>query len=185
MEYNLSILIPTLESRKLQLHGLLEHLYEQKDDSIQLLPFLDDGTMTIGFKRNWLLDACSGEYMAFIDDDDHVSDDYIKTLLEGIKTGVDAISLRGQIRIDGGEPEIFEHSIKYDRWITTENKIKYERYTNHLNCIKSSIGKQMTFLENNFGEDHDYSNQLKASGLIKTEYYTDKILYFYDYKSNK
>ena len=185
MDCKLSILIPTLENRKLQLHSLLEDLYQQKDESIELIPFMDAGEMSIGDKRNWLLDVAKGDFLCFIDDDDKISPQYIATLLKGIKTNPDAISLRGVITIDGGNKEVFEHSIKYDRWVTTNNPIKYERYTNHLNCIRSSIAKQMTFPSSNFGEDHDYSNQLKASGLIKTEHYTDDILYYYNYISNK
>ena len=110
---------------------------------------------------------------------------YIETLLKAIEHSPDAVSLRGEITIDGGKPEIFEHSIKYSEWKTTDNKIKYERYTNHLNCIKSEIAKQIKYPEIRHGEDHQYSKALQASGLVKNEYYTDKIMYYYNYKSNK
>jgi hypothetical protein len=40
----------------------------------------------------------------------------------------------------------------------------------------------MRFPETNMGEDHDYSKQLLASRLIKTEYWNpEEVTYYYDY----
>lgn len=190
----LQILIPTLPERKESFDSLVAVLrnqtiaagYEWEKDVHYLFDDTGKGLMSIGEKRNLLLDWAIADYVAFFDDDDRPSPYYIKHVMEGISKGVDACSLRGVITWDGERPEIFEHSIKYSEWKTNSTgDIKYERNTNHLNVIKRSIAQQFRFPETSFGEDHDFSKQLHASGLIKTEHYIDEIIYNYQYKSNK
>jgi hypothetical protein len=106
-------------------------------------------------------------------------------ILKALKSKPDCLSLRGVITFDGHEPKIFEHSIKYSEYRTTANVITYERYPNHLNVIKSSIAKQFTFPEINFGEDTDWATQINKSGLLKKEVYIEEIIYYYKYVSNK
>lgn len=146
--------------------------------------------ISIGTKRNNLLQRSKGEYICFVDDDDDVSTDYVKLLLEGINKGVDCCSLKGIYTVDGLMDGLFEHSLKYQEWKTNSDiqsatHIKYERYPNHLNCIKSSIAKQFKFPEKNFGEDHDWSKRLHESGLLKTEHYIEQPIYFYKYITKK
>ena len=194
----LAILIPTIESddpkkdRREYLHKLLAELDKQivranaTDDAV-IIPYADDGTKTIGEKRNILLSM--GIKVAlnvvFFDDDDYPGDTYIKHLMDGINGGFDCCSLRGVMLTDGENPELFEHSIKYGAWATTDNHVKYERYPNHLNCIKSSIAKLFKFPETNHGEDKAWSDAVHKSGLIKSEYYTDDVIYVYQFNSNK
>ena len=180
----LSILIPSLTSRNESLGELLYTLNNQQTDEVEVLLEIDNGEASIGAKRNKLLQRAKGEYISFIDDDDMISRHYIKEALEGIRWGVDCISLRGVITFDGKNPEIFEHSIQYKEYKTnTTGLIKYERYPNHLNVIKSSIAKQFTFPEINHGEDTDFATQIYKSGLIKTEHFIDEVLYHYQYKN--
>lgn len=155
-----------------------------KDNRVQLLSN-DSTAISIGEKRNKLLNDAEGEYVCFIDDDDSISRNYISLLLHGIDNGVDCCSLKGMYYVDGVFDGIFEHSLMYKEWKTNNSiqsatPIKYERYPNHLNCIKSSIAKQFRFPETNFGEDHNWSKQIHESGLIKTEHYISDILYYYD-----
>ena len=185
----LSILIPTIAKRRLLLDNLLTELNEQIKgivdvssveiiiDKIEVEP--------IGKKRNELLREAKGEYVCFFDDDDLPSNDYIETLLKAIETKPDCVSLRGIMTTNGLNPEIFEHSIRYKAWKTTKNKIKYERYPNHLNCIRADIAKQFKFPEVNHGEDFAWSKAIHESGLLKKEFYVDSVLYYYKYITNK
>jgi len=177
----LSILICTLPERKLMLTSLLVKLNRQIKEEVDI-HLAHEPHLTIGEKRNLLLENATGEYVCFIDDDDMVSDNYIDLLMEGINKGVDCCSLRGAYSVDGKLDGYFEHSLKYNQWQTVpglEVFIRYERFPNHLNCIKSSIAKQFKFPEKNFGEDHDWSKQIHESGLIKTEHYIPEVIYYY------
>jgi glycosyltransferase involved in cell wall biosynthesis len=189
----LSILIPSLVSRNKKLDALCNsitfqmHQYmlgEKIDFGVfELLCQIDNGEMSIGQKRNELLDSAKGEYLCFIDDDDTISADYIELVLKGIKTKPDCCSLNGLITTDGGNPKAFVHSIKHNNWYE-ENNIYY-RPPNHLNCIKSQIAKQFKFPLTNSGEDADWSMQIAKSGLLKTESEIKETIYYYDYISNK
>jgi len=184
----LSILIPTIPSRVQMFDRLIAHLNQQTQfyDNIEIRSATSINA-TIGEKRNILLSEAKGEYIAFTDDDDRISDDYINRLMWGIKLGVDCCSLKGSYSIDGVFNGIFEHSLRYNIWRTNdsaryspETTIKYERYPNHLNCIRADIAKQFKFPEVNHGEDHNWAKQIHESGLLKTEHYIDSIIYYYD-----
>lgn len=192
----LSILILTIEERYFEFNTIMSELSKQvvalsaKDgidywEKIEILKDPRGPSFSKGEKRNDLLQSCTGEYFCFIDDDDMVSEIYIETLVRAIELKPDCVSLRGIFTNDGQNPEIFEHSLKYPEWRTTTNEIKFERYPNHLNCIKSSIGKLFKFPPINHGEDHKWSMAVHESNLLKNEYYTDQILYYYQYKSKK
>lgn len=188
----LSILICTLDKRESQLEELLKQLYGQRvnlpyPNVVEFLIERDNGEQLVGEKRNKLLQKAAGKYLCFVDDDDKVSDNYLELLLKAVESDCDCASLKGEITIDGGPIEIFEHSLKYHEWLTNPegSEIRYERYPNHLSLLIASIAKQFKFPEKNHGEDHDWSRQIHESGLLKSEYYIDDILYYYNYISNK
>lgn len=182
----LSVLIPTIVGRESQYDSLINKLSSQYNGGeIEICTEKDNRETPIGAKRNKLLETASGKYLTFIDDDNGISDNYIALLLKAIESDCDCASLKGIITTNGGNPEIFEHSMKYGQWRTTTNEIKYERGINHLNLVRASIAKQFKFPEINHGEDHNWATQLQNSGLLKTEYYIDEILYFYNYRTTK
>lgn len=187
----LSILIPTLASRQDQCLSLVDTLLDQVERAnliglVEIITQYDEGQKSIGTKRNELIQKAKGKYVCFVDDDDSISINYIDLLMQGIEKDVDCCSLRGIITWDGESPEIFEHSIKYNAYKTNDTGFpKYERYPNHLNCIKKSIANQIQYPEISHGEDTDFATKLYQSGLIKTEHYIDSVLYHYQFKPNK
>lgn len=175
-------LAPILSSDMIS-SGATYSIWKDTYNDVEVIYYMDDKVLSIGQKRNILMRFANGEYLNFIDDDDLISDTYFKVILSGIDTGADAIELKGIITEDGMNPKLFIHSMKYDHWFEKDNV--YYRNNNHLSPIKSYIAKQMKFPETNNGEDHDYSKQLHASGLIKTEYPVSEPYYFYEYRSKK
>lgn len=186
----LSILICTLPKREYMFRELVVFLSSQVIDfdegAIEIL-FDDSEVDSIGEKRNRLMGRAKGKWLCAIDDDDKVSSNYIKLLLEATESDCDCASLKGEITIDGGIPEIFEHSIKYNEWKTNPkgSDIRHERFPNHLNLVKASIAKQFQFPEKNFSEDFDWSTELHNSGLLRIEHYIPDVIYFYNFISNK
>jgi glycosyltransferase involved in cell wall biosynthesis len=155
----------------------------QYPNDVEIIWCHDNKEFSIGSKRNALLLKASGDYLAFIDSDDLITEHYFKEIFKGIEKGVDCCSLNGIITEDGNNPKTFIHSIKYDSWF--EKDEIYYRNSNHLNCVRSSIAKQMKFPETNHGEDKSYSEQLLKSGLLKTEHWIEDIIYLYEFRSKK
>lgn len=189
--YKLAILICTLPDRQSFLLRLMEILLRQKTDEVVI--FTDDRVnASIGEKRNHLLakGVEVARYVAFIDDDDIVSGDYVKQIMKGIEREADCCSLTGVITDDGTNPRKFEHSIIHRAYETVTDTtgyalIKYLRYPNHLNAIKSEIAGRFQFPEINHGEDTDWATQIFKSGLLKFEHWIEDIIYYYEYRSNK
>ena len=170
----LSILICSITERAKLLHRLLVHLKVQMSDEVEIITEIDNREMTIGEKRNKLLLRACGDYVAFIDDDDLVSDDYISKILAAIKTSPDCCSLQGEIT-RGKRMNVFLHSIEYDHWF--RNCEIYYRCPNHLNAIKRSIALQVGFAHKNSEEDRDFSTQIYS--LLKTEEKIAGTIYYY------
>lgn len=144
--------------------------------------------ISIGEKRNGLLKLAvkyqaDDGHLAFVDDDDELSRNYVALLLEGIAKGVDCCSLTGIINEKGKESK-FIHSMRYDSWFTGEDGVYY-RSVNHLNGVKTSIASQIKFPHQDHGEDRVWSDNLRDSGLLKTEHWIEQPIYFYNPSSNR
>lgn len=205
----LSILIPTTPDRYWSLQAILRCFEKQSekwaasickvnseqffttyiyDNKIEVLIFEDNKQRSIGYKRNYLYEKANGEYCASFDSDDLPSENYFSLILNGIKNSPDCLSLRGEMTTDGKDPQTFEHSLQYSEWKDNGSQypaVRYERYPNHLNVIRSYIAKQFKFPEINHGEDKAWSDALHESGLLKTQGYIDKVIYFYKYRTKK
>lgn len=189
----LSILIPSTHSRMDMTMNLTDILLDQIEqggytDIVEVVTLWDKGEKSIGTKRNELIQMAQGEYVAFFDSDDTPSSNYITELMKGISLGVDCCSLKGVITWDGINPELFEHSLKYKEYKTNtigSSAIRYERFPNHLNCIKKSLIFGIKFPEISHGEDTDWATQVFNAGVLKTEYYIDSVIYHYKFVSNK
>lgn len=183
-----SILICTLEERRKSFDCLYEKLMKQIENcglekEIEILWFLDNREASVGYKRNFLLQASQGKYINFIDDDDDIHDNYIHMIYEKLKKGPDCVSLIGIITTDDRRPKKFIHSIRYKTYF--EESGVYFRPPNHLNPIKRSIAIQFPFPNKYFGEDTDWAMMIARSGLIKKEEEIREPYYFYKYVSAK
>ena len=178
-----SILICALDEREHLLKLLLKHLKSQTDKTVEILVKSDNRKMSIGKKRNYLLEKATGDYIAFIDDDDWVDAEYVPLILEAIKTNPDCVGMIGIMSTNGKNQRRFEHYIQYGNYFTL-NQI-YCRPPNHLNPIKREIAQQFKFQEINMGEDTDWAMRICKSGKLVTEVRIDKPIYHYRYQTKK
>lgn len=178
-QYRLSILICTLIGREGLLYELTQFLEKQKRPEVEILIESDDGSMPIGAKRNLMIDKAKGEFVAFVDDDDWVSSDYVDDILAALEQDPDCVGICGEIKSDNTVYNglRFEHSIEYAGWYTGADGVLY-RTPNHLNPVKKEIASVVRFDgTKNGGEDYDYSQRLRP--LLSKEIFVDKILYYY------
>jgi glycosyltransferase involved in cell wall biosynthesis len=183
----LSILICTINSRKEQLNSLLSEISRQTSstDCVQICINSDEkGGKPTGTKRNELLDNAEGDYVVFIDDDDHIMPNYVSAILKALKHEPDVVGFNGYMTTNGTNRENWSISkdLEYETILDSNGKKFYNRFNNHLSPIKAIIAKQIRFPDIFIGEDYQYAKKLKNSELIKTEVFIDEYLYHYDYK---
>jgi glycosyltransferase involved in cell wall biosynthesis len=175
----LSILIATLPQRVIMFNGLLAELANQaKGFDTEILS--DSGIGTVGAKRQRLLQAAKGAYICYIDDDDWITPDYLREILNALQSEPDAVGFRGWITTNGKKPKDFSISMLHEY---TERHNMYFRFHNHLSPVRREIALSVGFKDMSYGEDHDYATRLRP--LIKTEVYIDKKLYHYRYITKK
>lgn len=178
----LSILICSIPSRSFKLQLLVEHLNKQIGfEAVEVLVEVDNKVMTIGAKRQLLLERATGDYVVSIDDDDWVPDYYIQQLLHAIKAKPDCIGFRISCDMQGVR-KTANSSNKYSDWKDNTDGFNYVRTIYHKNPVKREIALHIGYNKNmRFGEDYDYSKRLKASGLLINETYLSLIMYNYRY----
>lgn len=184
----LSILIPSTFDREQMLGKLLDDLYNQiLSESVlaqvEIITDVDDGVLSIGKKRQWMIERAKGEYVVQVDSDDELPNYYVKEILKAIEDNPDVIGFDGHMTHNGGNRENFKISkdLPYTSiWDAHGNK-EYLRFNNHLSPIKRELALKIGFKDIRFGEDYDYAKRLKESVLIKTEVYIHKDMYHYKY----
>ncbi len=183
----LSILVCSVDTRyktflpviQEQLYSQLYALSEADQDRVEIIILTDNKRMMLGHKRNVMVDIAQGEYIAFVDDDDRVADDYIAELLKATETGADSIVFTAEVSLNG-EPPLpcyYSKDVKRDY----NHKEGYYRIPNHICCIKRSVSLKSSFPHLLYGEDAGYGKLLLPH--LKTEHKIDKVLYYYDYNA--
>jgi glycosyltransferase involved in cell wall biosynthesis len=140
----LSILICSLNSRAHLLKRLRAVLDPQLTDEVEVIVNVDDGQLSIGDKRNALLKEATGDYIAFIDDDDMVRTTYVPNILTAILTDPDCVGIEGIMTTNGSTSgRLFIHSLRYHIWF--EDNGVYYRNPNHLSPVKRELALKTGF----------------------------------------
>ena len=107
----LSILILSIPSRLEIFLPLLNKLSSQigESDEVEILSLLDNKSLHIYEKRNELMNIARGTHLTFLDDDDDVSEEYIKKITKSISANptADVISFNQQCFLQGVEARVF------------------------------------------------------------------------------
>ena len=179
-----SILIPTLESRKAtfqKLHAELSHQIHSQNLSqdVEVIHLCDAGELSIGAKRNALLDQASGDFLAFVDDDDLVSPDYVSRICHaiGLDPSVDCIGIRAIITFRGARPSPMSYSV-HNRDISSRGH-EYFRPPFHWNPIRRTIATRYRFPDVSYSEDFHWALLMRDDGVLRRETPIDSPIYFY------
>jgi len=180
-DIQLSILICTLPNRGVFLNRLLSDIIKQSNDNpVEVLYLGDNKAMSVGEKRNALLGMSRGKYIAFIDDDDMVSPDYVEVILEAIRQAdADVFVYDGIYTCDGSRETIFNFDTKncknYNKM--TDGKMVFYRIPNHICVWKRELAIQERFPNKNLGEDSRWAEKMQK--YIKKQARINHHLYYY------
>lgn len=192
-QISLSVLILSLTERL----DLASQLFKKLDslckyDDVEILILTDNRKKTITEKRNNLLDICSGKYLAFLDDDDDVTDKYFDELVPICrKNEHDVITFNQYCSVNGFEFHVtFDHGnpiegVDYS-FLSTNPKYKVKRPPWHVCAWRSELAKAEKFIEirneyNESCEDGEWINRLNKK--VTKPYKIDAVLHKYIYNS--
>jgi len=189
----LSILTPTIPGRERQLQTLQWRIEEQiaalptrteaprsaprTSGQVEHLILSDNRTRSIGAKRQSLLDIARGQYIAFVDDDDGIADNYVQELLAAAASGADVITFL-QHAIYNGKQSVVDFQLGQGDHGFVPGGITI-RDAWHVNAWRRSRVAHCQFGETNYGEDLTWC--LQARRMVETTVHIPKILHFYNH----
>ena len=187
MTIDLSILVCSTHTRwdnfgqeiQRQLWGQYNDLPEEYQARVEILMLTDNKSMMLGHKRNILVGMAQGRYVQFVDDDDRIEPDMLRTILDATDKNTDAITFLAAVSLNGEPPKTCRYSLRYLKDKNTATG--YERVPNHICAIKRELATRVSFPHLPYGEDSGYAKLLRP--LLKTEAHIDRVLYRYDYNS--
>jgi len=171
------ILIATVMSRTSLFTELLESLIPQIEPhagKVEVIAYRDNRQRTIGYKRDALVRAATADYVSHLDDDDIVVDDFVETLLP-LMDGVDYVSYDIVADGNGWDNFVVHHKLNCEpRWGNNERWVDI----GHLMPMRRELHALGKF-SGGWGEDARWSDEIRASGRLKTEHHVDRIMYTY------
>lgn len=188
-DIKLSVLICTVMDRGddfLELWDHFEQLRNGLPDSlkkkVEVIAISDNRKMTIGAKRNLLLDESFGDYVCFVDDDDWVSNNYLLKILWEIAKGPDAVGffVKCENYPRPGQSRIATVGVLDTGWVEENGEIYRPPY--HKTPVRANIAKAARFPNKSYGEDAEYSRRIKQ--FVKTVEFIPESLYVYNAPTN-
>jgi glycosyltransferase involved in cell wall biosynthesis len=181
---DLSILILTLPTRIDSYARLIKSLNQQVIEnnlinSVQILSLCDTKEISVGEKRNILLNKSCGKYVCFIDDDDMIAPNYLSKIISALSSNADVVTFCGDY-VENSIITPFSISMVHRGNFNHPNM--FYRLPNHLCPVKREIALSCQFTDKNYGEDSDYAE--KINNFLKNEFHIQDKLYFYMYDSN-
>lgn len=193
----LSILIPALTSRPWE--RVWSELCRQVKffnqdhgrERVEVLLESDNGEMTSGEKRHLLATRSRGNYRCFVDDDDEVTPTYVSCLVEGCLSGADVVTFNMKVvnaPIVGSATQRGRNILRTrgdELWrlgVYPHHRSAGMMTANHLCAWKKEIADQVAWDPLlGYGDDQLWYKPLYFSGLVKTDWHINRVLYRYLY----
>lgn len=178
----LSILTPAVPSRLDDVNRLSSELARQIGElPVEHIVLLDNKRRTVGEKRDALLRAARGEFVAFVDDDDWVSHDYVPAILNAIAHKPDVVTFRQGVSLtDAGgitQTSTVDFRLGQENGPVVPGGIT-KRNAWHVCAWRRTVAILSRFPATNYGEDWAFAARLCAIAGLK-EIHVPQVLHFY------
>lgn len=182
----LSILTPAVPSRLDQLATLCEEIAHQiGSQPVEHLVLLDNKKRTVGEKRDALLRMARGQYVAFVDDDDDISRDYVSRILTAAETRPDVITFDQWASVNGASAIInFALGNPNESFHGSADALDYviKRNAWHICAWSRRLAIMSHFPASNYGEDWSFAAPLCALPNLR-EVHIPEVLHFYNHST--
>jgi len=188
-----SILIPAIPERIDLLTRLLAKLNPQTEKQpVEVIVLMDNKKRPLGDKRNLMMRECQGKFLAHLDDDDSISDDYVSSILTTLDDNPETDVVCFQQRADLGDkmPYTVHTSLAFENedsniakkkvnGKTVEYRPDIKRKPWHWCVWRTEIARKGVFPCEFYAEDWLWLQQVIP--LCQTEVQIKKILHYYYY----
>ncbi len=180
----LSVMILTIPQRMDMLNTLLAHLEANRVDGVEVLVNLDMKLKSIGKKRQECIDVATGKYVAFLDDDDSVTPDYLPSIVKAAADDSDVITFDQRAQFNDGNPFVVSCSLRNE----TPEQLKVvggvyhdiRRPPWHFNAWRATIAKRHPVPDKSWGEDWEWCESMLPE--VNTESHINRILHLYFFR---
>lgn len=189
----LSILMPTIPEREEKASNLFNEVVRQISNLHKTHPTLGEveidyhngksflkGGLSIGKKREYLVNGADGKYLCFLDDDEDIAPNYVETLVRLCQLDTDVVTFRNFTKTDFYWT-VVDMSLKntVNEEATPERIVKRRPW--HICPVKSEHAKRYEFADINYSEDWEWFEQVLTH--CDTEAHTDAILHIYNHSA--
>lgn len=185
----LTIMIPTTVDRRPLFEKLIMELWRQvvENSSAHLVNIIheeDNKEISVGLKRQRLLERAEGTWVVGFDSDDWPAPSYIQEIVYALKENpnTDHVGFIEDCDIDG-QKSISIFSIKHKSWDEQEPGYDQVRCANTKSVIRRTKALQIGYEDSRFGEDRVFSEAVTP--LLESEVFIEKPLYFYRHNSKE
>ena len=161
--------------RKRSLHQLLPQV--ERDPDVEVL--VDDGEYpSLGEKRNAMREAARGEFVVMVDDDDLLHVRYTELVCAAIRNPVEPDYIGYFVHLRGAS-KLTIHDLTVGKW--EDNELGWWRDIEQKNPIRRELAVQVPYPPMNAGEDREWAQAMRRSGLVKTQVFIPEVMYHYQY----
>lgn len=175
----LSVLIADIASRREMSWKLFDKLAAQAAGlPVEILLLLDNRQRSVGKKREALIEIAKGDYVAFVDDDDDVSDYYVESIAGVLMfTAPDLVVFDSICTLNDGPDVRVRHDFRFAD--EQYNPAGFKRGAWHIHAWDRDIASKYRFPDTNKGEDEAWLKRVRP--LVQSHIKIDKPLYHYRY----
>lgn len=176
----LDLLIPTIPHRHAELCRLLAELDRQMLPDVRVSVFRDNLETSYGDKCGQLVRESEGDYVAFLDDDDWIAGDYLKSVTWALGDDPDYVGWAEIYTVNDGPPMLIVHSL-HDRSAEFPDALTHSRVVH-----KNPIRREHALLgdwSGGWGADSRWADSVMATGRVRTEAWIDHPVYFYRWRT--
>jgi hypothetical protein len=144
-----------------------------------------DHSVSVSSKRNFLIDKARGEFVSFIDDDDQISDSYVSSIVDIIRSDAlsDVVTFKSRVFLPGKPAGLCIYGpFGENRNIESPSGAVYERLPNHICAWRRSLC--LPYTPGIPGEDSEWAGRMKSAHPNVVFAHVDDVLYEYHWNPN-